>query len=297
MTDADRASRLRDTARRAPARVDLDELETCLDADSEAVRRHAAEALGCLALAGRAVGGFADRLDRLLDDTELLDAPVRLSIDQHSEEWFQPRAVAFAVAALASTGAVDREAAITSAVNAYERQYSEFDAEMRTIAAIREIGWAFASVAIYTDGYLDVLVGLTEADDDIIRRVGASALSDVAEEYPPVREEYPDETPRLVAVAAGLLASDPHPRVRYHAAFALYEYALGKPELVRGRRDVLVAALEDESELVRKDAAGTLGLVDATDARPALRELAESDPSERVRDAAAEALESLSRGP
>jgi Kef-type K+ transport system membrane component KefB len=250
-------------------------------------------ALGHLALAGRDVSGYVDRLDQIQGDTELLDAPVRLSIDPESEEWFQPRAVAFAVAALTLTGAVERTDGVRSIVSAHERQYAEFDAERRTITAVREVGWAFASVAIYTDGYLDVIVGLTERDDDTVRRVGAAALSDVAEEYAPIRGTYPDETPRHVAVAAGLLASDPRPRVRYYGAFALYEFALGRPELVRSRSDVLEAALSDDEELVRKDAAGALGLVGATEAIPALRDLAESDPAERVRNAAAEALESL----
>ncbi|MFD1600068.1 HEAT repeat domain-containing protein [Halobellus rarus] len=296
MTEADRASRLSDAARREPMAVDLDELGACLAADSRAARRHAAEALGRLALAGRDVEPYADRLDRLLADTELLDAGVQLSVDPDSEGWFQPRVVAFAAAALVVTGTVNRPETIGSAVRAYERAHPEFDAETRTIEAVREVGWALASVAIYTDGYVDVLVGLTERDDDLVRRVGASALSDVAEEYPPIREEYPAETPRLVAVAAGLLASDPHPRVRYHAAFALYEYALGRPELVGERSDVLAAALGDDAELVRKDAAGTLGLVGATDPVPVLRELSETDPSERVRDAAAKALNSLTDG-
>ncbi|QCC49257.1 HEAT repeat domain-containing protein [Halobellus limi] len=293
MTDANRASRISEAARREPTAVELEELGACLDADSRAARGHAAEALGRLALAGRDVEPYADRLGGLLADTELLDAGVRLSVDPDAEGWFQPRVVAFAAAALVLTGSVERADTIESAVRAYERSHPEFDAETRTVTAVREVGWALASVVIYTDGYVDVLVSLTERDDDLVRRVAASALSDVAEEYPPIRDAFPDETPRLVAVAAESLASDPHPRVRYHAAFALYEYALGRPELVRGRRDVLVAALEDESELVRKDAAGTLGLVGATDAVPALRELAESDPADRVRGSAADALESL----
>ena len=293
MTDAERAARLRDAARRAPATVDLEELGPHLAADSIEARARALETLGRLALAGRDVESYADRLDRCYGDRDLLDAPVRLSTERDSEAWVQPRALAFAVAALALTGAVDRGDAIRSAVNAYENQHPEFDAEMRTNTAIREVGWGFASVVIFTDGYVDVILSLVDRDDATVRRVGASALSDVAEEYAPVRDEYPDETPRLVADAAERLATDPHPRVRYHAAFALTEYAMDRPELVRPRADVLSAALRDEAALVRKEAAATLGFVGATDAVPALRDLAETDPDERVREAAADARESL----
>ncbi|MGQ4556092.1 HEAT repeat domain-containing protein [Halobellus sp. GM3] len=295
MNGADRTRQLVESARRSPATVDVEAVCASLTDSSRAAQGRAATALGLLALAGRDVSPGLEGIQRLQRDVELLSEPARLTVEAGPEgEVFQPRAVAFAVASLAVTGELDPSEAVPELVAAHERRYPEFDPDAAAYTAFREVGWALASVVILADGHVERLAELTASESDTLRRAGAAALANIAEEYPPIRGHYPDETPRLVSLAADRLASDSHRRVRYHAAFALYEFGQGRPDLVR-ETDALRDALDDEYALVRTEAAGALGVVDATDAVSALRDRAVADSDSQVREAAADAVEALTR--
>jgi HEAT repeat protein len=291
MPTDDPSERLAAIAREQPDDVDLDALGICLDADSAAVRLRAAEALAHLALSGRDVSRLEDRIESLLADTDLLDERVRLSVDE-SDGFFQPSSVGFAVSAMVLTGQADPESLLRLAARAYERHHAAFDAVQQGYAAVRDLGWALASVVILTDAYETALIDLVTHADPTVRRIGTAGLSDVAEEYAPIRGRLPAETPRLVATAADRLATDRDRRVRYYAAFTLYEFALDDAGAVTGRSDTLRAALDDEYDLVRKEAAGALGTLGAVEATAEIRELRD-DPSARVREAAASALDDL----
>lgn len=303
MTGEEAAARVAEFAREDPDAVSLDAIEFCLDSGSTAVRARAAEALGHLALSGRDVAGARDRLDALLADVDALAEPAPLSVEGREEQVFQPRAVAFGVAALALSGRADPASLLRLALRAYERRYPEFDADARGYAAVGDLGWALASVVILTDDYGAELCDLAADPDPLIRRVATAGLSDVAEEYAPVRGESPPNAADLADAAAERLADEPDDRVRYRAAFALYEFGLRDPDVVRGRVEVLCRALDDEYALVRREAAGALGVlggdaVDGADADlavlpddavAALRALTD-DPDPRVREAASAAL-------
>lgn len=112
-----------------------------------------------------------------------------------------------------------------------------------------------------------------------------------------------DPDPRIRAVAARAVAvtgnpnaaryvtgrlADPDPAVRWTAAASLGR--LGSAEAV----DPLRRSLDDAHSEVRRQAVLSLTLLDAFDARPKIERLSRQDPSERVRRAAANALELLS---
>ncbi|MFB6252002.1 MAG: HEAT repeat domain-containing protein [Halobellus sp.] len=291
MSTDDPGGRLVEIARDRPERVDLDALGICLDADSEAVRLGAAEALARLALSGRDVSRHRARIESLLADTDLLDERIRLSVDD-SDGFFQPGAVGFAVSAMVLTGHADPESLLRVAARAHERRHSEFEAEIRRYSAVRDLGWALASVVIFTDAHEATLMDLVASADSTSRRIATAGLAAIAEEYAPICGDLPEATQRMVVVAADRLATDPERRVRYHAAFTLHEFALDDPETISGRLETLRAALDDEYDLVRKEAVGALGVLGVVDAAAEIRELRD-DPSERVKEAAASALDNL----
>jgi HEAT repeat protein len=86
------------------------------------------------------------------------------------------------------------------------------------------------------------------------------------------------------------LKEDPDPDMRYWAAESLGKFG---PEAKSAVPD-LIAALKDESKMVRMGAAYALGEVGDADAVPALQ-TAGNDPEKQVRDAAAHALKQLQK--
>lgn len=293
MTDEPPVERLVETARTDPDAVDPDDLAGRLRTGTATDRASVAAAVGYLALAGRNVEPCFDPLRGLYGIPDALAEPARLSVSEGPEGAFQPRAVAFATATLAVTGAIDTEVWLTELVDAHRDRYPEFDADARTYTAVREVGWAFASVVIYTDRYTGAVLALLDDDSDLLRRLGAEALSDVAEEYAPIRGRLPETTARVVDALADRLATDADPRVRYYAAFGLHEFGLDDPATITDRIGIVRGALDDESPLVRKEAAGALAVAGATDALEDLRRLSASDPDSRVREAADEAAATL----
>jgi HEAT repeat protein len=292
MTDESTAPHLVETARTTPDAVDPADLALHLETGTATERGRLAAAIGHLELAGRDVAPCYDSLRELYDSPDALAEPVRLSVAA-DDGWFQPRAAAFATAALVLTGAVDADAWLPDLVDAHRGRYPEFDADIQTYTAVREVGWALASVVIYADGYARPLLRLLDADADLLRRVGAAALSAVAEEHAPIRGRLPDTTSDIVTTLAERLAVDPHPRVRYHAVFGLHEFGLDDPDAITGRAAALRNALDDQEPLVRMEAAGALAVAGVTDAVDGLRDLSASDPDRRVREAAEEALAKL----
>ncbi len=84
------------------------------------------------------------------------------------------------------------------------------------------------------------------------------------------------------------LSEDKDPNMRYWAAESLGKFG---PEAQAAVPD-LVAALKDESKMVRMAAAYALGEIGSADAAPALRE-AGKDSEKEVRDAATTALKRI----
>ena len=98
----------------------------------------------------------------------------------------------------------------------------------------------------------------------------------------PRRVEY--SVPSLVTT----LREDKDPNMRYWAAESLGKFG---PEAQAAVPD-LIAALKDESKMVRMGAAYALGEIGSTDAVPALQEAAKDSETE-VRDAAATATKQI----
>ena len=286
MALSERAQRLRDAT---PEEAELDDLVACLDADDDHERVVALEALGRLALAGRDVSPAVESIDLRTWDADMFEHSLSLTPGPSDEEAILPRAVAFAVCALVLTDHVP-ETALRELLAVHERQYPSFDAEGRTYTAVREVGWALASAIIVDADHLDALLALADHDDELVRRVAAAGLSDVAEEYRSVHEEPVPRRPELVAHAAELVAGSGNERVRYRAGFTLFEFAIERRAVVRDRIPLLRDALGDDYYLVRKEAAGVLGVLGADEAVDDLERLAESDPTEDVREAAERAL-------
>jgi len=86
---------------------------------------------------------------------------------------------------------------------------------------------------------------------------------------------------------AELLEKDEDPSVRAIVAMTLG--SVHDPAVVR----VLIAALDDESAIVRGEAAGAIGAVGDASGRPALEKVASSDPDGSVRERATLAIQAL----
>lgn len=130
---------------------------------------------------------------------------------------------------------------------------------------------------------------LTLIGDSSSRAPLRKALSDAAA---PVRSHAAEALIMLGGVedlpALGqLLEKDVEPSVRAIVAMSLG--SVHDPAVV----PVLVAALDDESAIVRGEAAGAIGAVGDASGRPALEKIASSDPDSSVRERAALALQAL----
>ena len=293
MTVTDRTAALRDAARTSPEEAGLDALVDCLRADDAEERTVGAEALGLLALAGRDVSAAVDAAEFGEWELELFERSVGFTPGL-DDEVIIPRTVAFGVCASVLTDHLE-PAALVELVGIHERQYPEFDVDGRRYTAVGEVGWALASTIIVDEHHLDALLAFLEHDDRTVRHVAAAALSDVAEEYQSVHGHPVPRRDELADTAAELLASDDD-RLRYRGAFTLYEFGMEAPSLLTDRLPLLRATLDDEYDLVRKEAAGMLGFVGDETAVDGLSHLAESDPEEAVRAKAADALEAIRDG-
>ncbi|WP_207592746.1 HEAT repeat domain-containing protein [Halomontanus rarus] len=110
--------------------------------------------------------------------------------------------------------------------------------------------------------------------------------------------EFPEKVGDAVAPVVGglsrFLDSKDADRRRIGATLAV-DAAVAQPETIEPVVPTLRELLADDDATVRTKAALALGFADVGSARPALAELAETDPDEPVRNAADRALERLER--
>lgn len=125
-------------------------------------------------------------------------------------------------------------------------------------------------------------LGMEHAD---LRRTAVDVLARVAASHPERVSDYPG---RLVP-----LLDDEDDAVRASASAALAALAPVVPVKVWPAMGRFVALLDDADPAIRRSACRALGHVGATEARTALREIRESDPSGEVREAADAALARL----
>jgi len=105
-------------------------------------------------------------------------------------------------------------------------------------------------------------------------------------------DEYPDEVKPWVPDAIELLA-DSDKLVRGNASSILARVGKAYPDTVRPATDQLIAALDDDLVDTRFNACWALKYIDATEALPALREIAATDSDEDVRAVAQLAIKNL----
>ena len=126
---------------------------------------------------------------------------------------------------------------------------------------------------------------LLSVEKDRLRANAAALLADLAGEYPAeVQSTVPD---------AIELLSDEDDHARYNATSILARVAEHDPEPVRPAIEALIDALDEDRPAARENACWALGHLEATRAREALATCAESDPNERVRQAASWALDKI----
>lgn len=165
---------------------------------------------------------------------------------------------------------------------------------LETRAGPRRVG-ALAVLGLISKEYPDIAadtvsraIELLEPNSNRVRANAAGLLADLAEEYP---ERVEPAVPRAIE-----LLDDIDEKARYNATSILARVAEHRPEDVKAAVDPLVDALCDDFEYTRSNACWTLGYLGATDALDRLRNLAETDPSEEVRHAAAVAVDNIESG-
>ena len=126
---------------------------------------------------------------------------------------------------------------------------------------------------------------LLSADNDRLRANAAGLLADLA-------DEYPEKVQPVVSDAIELL-NDENDHARYNATSILARVADHNPEAVESAIEALIDALNEDRPEARENACWALGYLKATTAEDALTSLAESDPNERVRQVASQALDEI----
>jgi HEAT repeat protein len=157
------------------------------------------------------------------------------------------------------------------------------DHRVGALSALGQVSKAYPNVA--TD-VIPTVHELLSADNDRLRANAAGLLADLADEYPgKIQPAVPD---------AIELLNDEDDYARYNATSILARVANENPKPVEPATEALIDALNEDRPAARENACWALGYLGATMAEQALTPLAESDPNERVRQAAARALDEIS---
>lgn len=157
------------------------------------------------------------------------------------------------------------------------------DHRVGALSVLGQVSKAYPNVA--TD-VIPTVHELLSADNDRLRANAAGLLADLADEYPgKVQPAVPD---------AIELLNDEDDYARYNATSILARVANENPEPVEPATEALIDALNEDRPAARENACWALGYLGATKAEQALTSLAESDPNERVRQAALRALDEIS---
>ena len=150
------------------------------------------------------------------------------------------------------------------------------------LSVLGQVSKAYPNVA--TD-VISTVHELLSVDNDRLRANAAGLLADLA-------DEYPEKVQPAVSDAIELL-SDEDDYARYNATSILARVAHENPEPVEPATEGLMNALNEDRPAARENACWALGYLGATTAEQALASRAESDPNERVRQAASRALDEL----
>ncbi|SNR56896.1 HEAT repeat domain-containing protein [Halorubrum vacuolatum] len=156
------------------------------------------------------------------------------------------------------------------------------DHRVGALAVLGHVSKAYPNVATEV---IPTAHELLSADNDRLRANAAGLLADLAGEYPEhVQPAVPD---------AIELLSDEDDYARYNATSILARVANENPEPVEPATAALIDALNVDRPEARENACWALGYLRATTAEQALTSLAESDPNERVRHVASQALDEI----
>lgn len=151
-----------------------------------------------------------------------------------------------------------------------------------TLSVLGQVSKAYPNVA--TD-VVPTAHELLSVEKDRLRANAAALLADLAGEYP---EEVQSTVPDVIE-----LLSDEDDHARYNATSILARVAEHDPEPVRPATEPLIGALDEDRPAARENACWALGHLEAVTAQETLATRAESDPNERVRQAASWALDKI----
>lgn len=177
--------------------------------------------------------------------------------------------------------------AVAPAAAVLQERVADEDAPQRVgaLAALGQIAKSYPDIAEST---ISIARDLLDTESDRLRSNAAALFADFAETEP--------ERVRSVVPKAIELLDDTDERARYNATSILARVAEPFPDDVEQAIDPLVGTLEEEFEFTRSNACWALGYLEAERALPELENLAESDPSENVRNAADVAVDEIRDG-
>lgn len=158
----------------------------------------------------------------------------------------------------------------------------ETPAHVWALAAIGRLSKAHANIATEV---IPTAARFINAETTPLRSNAVGVLADLA-------DEYPTEVKPWVSDAIELL-NDSDKLVRGNATSILARVGREYPDTVRPAADQLTAALDDDLVDTRFNACWALNYINATEALPALREIAATDPDEDVQAVAQLAIENL----